>query len=451
MDIKNYFKEKFKEYKNKREKEKKFLKRHKEIIKKQEELDEEIEKQYKEQLKQENKEKSKEMSKSERFKKDAKEFIDDMFNNSEFEELESVMTEAEKKELEKTKKEEKRLAILAIFILGFVVVGSTVGLKVFGELIKTDLEKVTQPLIEEYYKTNFEENSKIDTIKYLDEDKHIVLATFKSGVNVMCVDNDSLGNDSTYESLYNEYKEFLKTNINGTHMIQNQPKIIYRPYVVNYNYYIDYIDTLPSSKTFEEMYNSGSLDIIDIIIYEGEINTYNIQNMMSMLGDNSAFYLIKMSSQNILNLTIIDKSGLRSFDVTETKFTGDNDIFYMFDQNINKVEFVEITNYSPGYDRSNEYYFTNVKKLKIKNSYLQGSYNQEDTRDNIYLLKLNKNVTYEKFSVLDRPYEPKELSKYPFVLSIPSSTGLIVIGNKEITIGNEEKKSNSFLCRFNLC
>ena len=450
MDIKKYLKEKQEEYKKKKADDKRFLKRQKEVLKEQEKLEEEIEKQYKEEVKREEAEKYKDMSKSERRKKDIKEFIDDMLNNSEFEELKSEMTEEQFKEYEDNRKFEKRFTLGVLIGLASFVILTVVGILILGEVLKTDLEKITQPLLEEYYSNTIGDKFKMDSIKYLDKDKHIVLATFDTGINVMCIDNDTIGNDSKLENTYNDYKILLNNTINGTHMIMNNPKLVYRPYLVEYNYYIDYIDVLPSSKTFNEMLDEHNLDIIDIIIYEGDINISNISNMLNNFGDNSIIYLVKMSSQNILNLSIVTKNEVKSFDVVETKFSG-NDTFYMFDNNINKIGSVEISNYSPGYDMTNKYYYSNVKELKTNQVSLYGLYGDKDKRSNYYIIKLNKELNYDNFVVLDRTYEEVSENRYPNVITIRSATGLIIIGDKEIMLANKEEKSNSFLCRLNLC
>ena len=200
------------------------------------------------------------------------------------------------------------------------------------------------------------------------------------------------------------------------------------------------------------MYNNSNIIVTDTIIYEGDINKNNILNIANHLGDNTIFYLIKMSSFNILNLTIIKKDSIESFDVLEQKNLGEEDIFYKFDQNINKVDSVELTNYSPSYGKSGNNYYSNVKAIKYKTSSLQGiGSRDEDKRANYYLLKFNKDLKYENVVLIDKNYRNITIDNYPPFMTIQSQSGLIVIGEKEMTIANSKEDNNSFLCRFNLC
>ena len=418
-------------------------------------IEDEIDSELKEEEKQERlkeKEKNKGLSKSQIFLDKTIKFIKEMKSNDELEELKTYMSEKELEDMEKQNKEERKFTIKAIAILGVIVIVVTALLLVVGELLKGDLEKVTKPMLEEYYETTFGEKEKMTTLRYLDQDKHIVLATFKSGINLMCVDNEYIGNDSTYESIYADYKKFLLNNISGTNMIMHNPKLSFKPYVVDYNYYIDYIDTLPSNLKFSDMYNTSNLIINDVIIYEGNINKTNILNMANHLGENSAFYLIKMSAFNILNLTIVKKNSIESFDVQEQKNLGNEDIFYLFDQNINKIDEVKITNLSPSYGKTGNKYYTNVKSLKVNTSYLQRmNYEEEDTRANYYLLKFSKDTKYDNVAIIDRNYKPYEVENYPPFITIQSQSGLIVIGEKEMTLANATEDKKPFLCRFNLC
>ena len=266
MDISKKIKEIFKNYLEKRKKDKLFYKRQKQIAKDLEKLNDEALKEYKEEVKKENAEKYKDMSKKEILIKEAKEFLEDMKNDEELVEAEKLLTDKQKEELKEQKKEEKKITIKAAIIFSLIIIATTIRLLLFGELIKTDLEKVTQPMLEEYYKNTFGEKKKVRSIRYLDKEKHIALATFTTDINVMCIDNEYIGNDSTYEPIYQDYKNYLIGVMQATNFIIHNPKLSYIPYLVEYNYYIDYIDVLPSSLTFNQMLNSKSLDIRDVII-----------------------------------------------------------------------------------------------------------------------------------------------------------------------------------------
>ena len=452
MDISKKLKEYFNNLKEKRKKDKLFLKRQKEIAEKQEKLSEEAEKEYKEEVKKENAEKYKDMSKKEIFVKEAKEFIKEMTSDEEITEAEKLLTEKQKEKVKEQEKEEKKITIKALIIFAIIIVVVTILLLVFGELVKTDLEKVTQPILENYYKETFGKKGKVRNIRYIDEDKHIALATFTSNINVMCIDNDIIGNDSTYESVYEDYKKYLIDTMDATNFIIHNPKLSYRPYLVEYNYYIDYIDVLPSSLSFNEMLNNNSLDIRDVIIYEGNINKENIMNMLNNFGDNSKIYLVKQNSQNIINLSIVTKDEIKSFDVKEEKYSNDYDIFYQFDQEINKIEFVEITNVENGYDRENNHYI-NGKRLRLKTSYLQNRNKEEDKRDSYYLVRINKDKKYDNFRIIGgySSYSSIEYNEYPDVMTIDSPNGFVLIGEKEVTFANQDKTRVSWICRIGLC
>ena len=174
--------------------------------------------------------------------------------------------------------------------------------------------------------------------------------------------------------------------------------------------------------------------------------------MLNNFGENSKIYLLKSSGQNILNLSIITKNEIKSFDVVEEKYSDDFDTFYQFNQEINKVEFVEIVNMDDGYDKDNNH-FINGKKFKIKNSYLRNNYGEEDTRDSFYLVRINKNRKYDEFRILSgyRSFSQYDLNKYPEVATIDSPNGFVVIGEKEITFANQDRENVSWICRIGLC
>ena len=453
MDISKKLKEVFNNYKEKRKKDKAFEKKQKKYIKEQEKLLKEAEKEYKEEVKQENAIKYKDMSKTDILVKDTKDFFKEMLNDEDIIEAEKLLTDKQREAIKEQEKEEKKITIKAAIIFGLVILFTTILLLLFGELIKTDLEKVTQPILENYYKETFGKKGRVRNIRYLDKEKHIALATFTTNINVMCIDNEYIGNDSTYEKVYQDYKNYLINVMQATNFIIDNPKLSFRPYLVEYNYYIDYIDVLPSGLTFSQMLNSHTLDIVDTIIYEGNINKTNIQSMLNNFGDNSKIYLIKQNSQNIINLSVITKDAIKSFDVVEEKYSSDNDIFYQFSQEINKIDYVDIIKTDDGYDSENNHYI-NGKKLRVSTSYLQGlRYDEKDPRDSYYLVRINKNRKYDNFKIFNgyRSYNQIDLNEYPEVVTIESVNGFILIGDEEITFANQDKQRVSWICRIGLC
>ncbi len=450
----NIIKKNLNEYKKNRENDKRFLKRQKELIKRENEIQKEIDKEYKEQVKKEKEEKYKDKSKKEVIMLEIKDAFKESFSDPELKELEEYKTEAEKEEDKKKKQAEKKFLIGAISIFSSIIVVAIIGLLIFGEIIKTDLEKVTQPILEDYYLKTFNEKPKLQGITYLDKEKHIVLARFRSGINVMCVDNKHIGDDSTYGSIYNDYKNYLINVMQAPNFIIHKPKLSYVPYEVKYNYYIDYIDTLPSDLTFNELLSNHSLDIVDIIIYERDINKENIKNMLNNFGNNSIIYLIKTSGQNVINFSVVTKDSIQSFDVLEEKYSNQDDTFFKFDQSINKVEYVDIITKSDGFDRDN-YKYTNIKTFEVDHSYLRytGS-REEDTRSEYYLVRLKKGLSYDNFTILTghgESYSLYDEDKTPLVLGIETQNGYLVFGTKEVMIGNRDSERKSWLCRLNLC
>lgn len=453
MSVLNTIKKNLDTYKKNKQDDRRFYKKQKELLKRDKEIEKEVEKEYKEQVKKENEEKYKGLSKKERLFSEFKEFIQDVLNNDELAELEQYKSEEEKKEDAIKRKEEKRLTIRVISIFASIIIIVGVGLLIFGEIIKSDLEKVTQPLLEDYYLKTFNEKPKLQTIKYLDKDKHIVLATFKSGINVMCIDNKNIGNDSSNDKLYEDYKAYLINNMQSPNFIIHKPKLSYIPYEVEYNYYIDYIDTLPSDLTFNDMINNHSLDIVDTIVYENDINKEGIKAMLNNFGNNSKIFLIKTNSQNIIEFSAITKDKIESFDVIEEKYSKDGDTFYLFNNDINKVEFVEIKNLPDGYDKNNNKY-VNVKELEIDESYLSGVDRKDDLRSSYYLIRFKKGLTYDNFSVLSsasNTFYKYEDNNVPLVLGINTQSGFVMFGSGEVAIANQDNSSKSWLCSLNLC
>ena len=81
--------------------------------------------------------------------------------------LEEYMTEAEKEEMSTLQKENKRLMIICGSVLAGIFITLGIFLFFFSEAVKSDLLKVTLPLMEDYYQEKYNTKLNYFDINYL--------------------------------------------------------------------------------------------------------------------------------------------------------------------------------------------------------------------------------------------------------------------------------------------
>ncbi|MDE5630255.1 MAG: hypothetical protein K2I70_01510, partial [Bacilli bacterium] len=226
--------------------------------------------------------------------------VDIIFDEDEEEkELLEYMTDAEKEEMEHYKKENKRLIIISGSILGGICLSLFIFLFFFSEAVKSDLLKVTLPLMEDYYQDKYNAKLNYFDIDYLcltvdnkEECSNIAHLTTKENHHIMAVDNKNLGDDIKFEEMTNEYNDYMHNRLAELDIIGNNAILSYQDYYLNYNIHADYIKALPANQNLNNLISSKKLTITDVIIYQGTYNYNYIKNYLNNFSNDSVLYLI---------------------------------------------------------------------------------------------------------------------------------------------------------------
>ena len=450
--FKNYFKEKIRVFKRNRQDKKDYFnqrKKHQKMIK---EIDEEVK-----QIEKEERKEKKKISIGKRFINYIVDFYKDLTDTQDEKELLSLMNEKEKAEIEKMKKHNKIVTISlagSITIFAIVVI---VVLVVFREATKTDFERYVIPYIKNYYETNFDSKDKYEDIKYLtyyDDNRkevktEIVLATYPDNVHVMSINATEVGDDVHTGKVYADYKNKMLSVMGNVDTFFTDTKITYNPYVLDYNYYIDYIDCLPSGKSFDELYNEGNLTIVDKVSYQGNLDINSLTAFMERLGDNSRFYFIETNGVTVFSLTLMDKSGYTKYPIISANPIAPYGIFYEFNHDIDSVGGVEIEIVNDSYSKDYDYIYRN--NLNIKPVMERNTFDRDKDLSNLYMIKLGEELSNANYVFLDTNGNELEYQYYPDVQIFHTATGTYVIGDKSYVIGKKEKANAPWYCKYFGC
>lgn len=451
--LKEYIKEKRRINKKIREDQKKYKKK----LKEQEKIDKEIDKEIKKQEKEKRLEK-KATKWYERLYNNVTYYYKDFTDNQDEKELYEAMTESQKKEYDEDKKFVKRFSIIVLIVLVAGISVALGGVYIFRINTMTEFESTIKPMIEEYYATNYDSKNKIKDIEYLtyvNENKEkiktdIVLAKCPNGVNIMTIGTTLLGDDRSNGDKYEAYKEFIRNNLTGVNIYYSEPQLTFDPYVIEYNMYTDYIDVLPKDKTFEEMKNNHELTVIDRISYEGNLNLGIVQNILNNFGDNSVYYLFQMDGDRLLKFSIVSKNSIKEYDITQSTKIGEDVTYFQLDLNKNKISGVSITNISDLISDDYKYQYTYNKRITPNKA--KGSYREQEEKTLYYLVRLDSSPLNGNYVYLDpSKYEELETDKYPESIYFRTSSGLFVLGEKEVAIGNKQDYEAPWYCRLGVC
>ncbi len=450
--FKNYFKEKIRIFKRNRQDKKDYINQRKKREKVIKEIDAEVKKREKEERKE-----KKKISLGKRFINYIVDFYKDLTDTQDEKELLSLMNEKEKAELKEMEKHNKIVTISIAGSLTIFAIVAIVVLVVFREATKTDFERYVIPYIKNYYETNFNTKDKYEDIKYLsylDDDRkevktEIVLATYPDNVHVMSINATDVGDDVHTDKVYADYKNRILSEMGNVDTFFTDTKITYNPYILDYNYYIDYIDCLPSGKSFDELYNEGNLTIVDKITYQGNLDINRLTAFMEKLGENSRLYFIETNAVTVFSLTVIDKSGYTKYPVISTNPIAPYGMFYEFDHDIDEVGGVEREIVEDSYSKDYDYIYRN-------NLYIQPVSERYTTKKDkdlskLYMIKLGEELSNDEYIFLDsRGYE-LEYKYYPDVQIFHTAMGTFVIGEKSYTIGKKEKANAPWYCKYFGC
>ena len=436
----------FSNYINKRKKYKELVKYEKEREKEQEKLEKEAEEEVKTEEAKERKEKGN------------KNYILELFDLIDDEELvkeeNKYLTEAEKEEIKQNKINNKKFTHRVIFIIVIFFIIVLIGCYFIIDANKSTLKKESLPIIKDYYYNKFGEKDSFSNLQYLcykelDENNkrvekcsNIVYGTSKSGITVMSVDNNLLGDDGSSASIKNDYNIYLHDNMSEYELLYSNPEFSYQDYYLNFNRYYSYIHTLPNGYDFNSLLDSNKLTIIDTIAYQGNINTDFIKNLLNKLSDSSRFIFVKFSNSYPVEFTYISKSEYYDMSINnQATDVYDGVKYYEFDRNISGVSSVKVNKVS---DNSvdpldSDYEIVNCFDIDYDGIY---NYNNKDIVYPYYYMLSFDNLNSDVIEFDSNEYEADEY-KDIYVFSLNSKTYVIANSNN-LGIGNKIKKSKGF-------
>lgn len=390
--------------------------------------------------------------------------LDLIFDSDEPEEQElyQYLTDSEKQELEELKKSSKRITITAISTLGGIVALGFVGLFIFSILIKSDLEKITKPIMQEYYNNTYGEKVKIKELYNIcpkeGECSDIAIGLTDSNTRLVAKNNELLGDDSGAKTkIVNEYKTYIKSALATSGLISHNPELSYKPYYLTYQYYDENINVMPANKSFEELLNTKQLTIVDTLIYQGIFNYNVIKDLLLKLSKDSKFYIIEQENGLPISLTVAKKGSITKFPITGSVEQYEGITTYQTNRLTNSVNSISVNPITSndvqteGDIVANTPYTIAIEKDRPKQDEPElPSYYLIRFKNNTFSINNKNNVllfSYNSNSSYSRPYE---ISEYPELVSINIGGYTYVISNTSIGIATKGR-NNSLLCRLNLC
>lgn len=378
-------------------------------------------------------------------------------------EYESYLTEEELKEEEGKRKQEKKYMIIAgsIFITAITI--TIIGVNVFYNTFKADILKITQPLLESFYEEKYGEKPQISSIEeltYQNEEREIIktgiyLATTKDNKHLMCINNEQIGDDISITSTKNELLEYMTINTPSTNMITHEVDISYQDYYVKFNRNLEYIRTLPSNMNLNDLIMSGKLTVTYKLVYQGEINISEYQNILNNFSTDSKFYLIKHEVGLPTNLKIISKDKTIDLNVTGEVKKDENITNIEFSRDFNAVTSIELTSISKsGLKAIGDYDLTNGLLIEYEG---ERRYRQEEIeKTNYYMLRVSNSIWNQTSSIQvetrksGNQYRELDPSAYKDVIFIEVGGYTYIISEEEVLIATKIAKKG-FLCNLGIC
>lgn len=372
-------------------------------------------------------------------------------------EYESYLTNQEIEKLNIQKKYQKRIiTIAACFILLFYI-SISIGVTLFYNN-KSDLYKVTEPLLKEYYKEKYNAILKVKSIEELmtsDENNKeigsgIYLLTTNDDKHIMSLNNTLFGDDIDTTKQKDDIIDFIDLYLQDLNAITSSIDLSYKDYYMEFNRYIDYINVIPGKMTTEELINSKKLTVTYQTVYQGFVNDSIALNLINNFSDDSVFYFLKQELGGITNLKIVTKGKITTLDVTAQIAKDDNIIYYELDRTKNNISDVTIKKYTNTSTKAiGNYDIDNPIAITYEN-------NNDDTKEEIYLLRfptslINKSTYVElNMNKNNGLYQELEKKDYSDTILVEISSYTYIIGKNEVLIGKKTQKSST-LCNLGLC
>lgn len=375
--------------------------------------------------------------------------------------LEEYMTEAEKEEMSTLQKENKRLMIICGSVLGGIFITLGIFLFFFSEAVKSDLLKVTLPLMEDYYQERYNTKLNYFDINYLcktvdnkEECSNIAHLTTKENRHIMAIDNKNIGDDINIEAITNEYNDYMHNHLPELDIIGNNATLSYQDYYLNYNIHADYIKALPSNMKFSDLLNTKKLTITDVIIYQGTYNYNYVKNYLNNFSSDSVIYLIGTKNGIPASLQIVAANYHYEFNITATLELDKKITYYELDRSKNNVSSLKVKHIlEQDIKTLNNYTITNAYGFEFE---INRNSNRDEERPNYFFVRLD-DVTFSESNIYEfsmssygSSYEELKEDDYIPVITYRLGSSTYIISNANIGIGNIKEKEG-FLCKIGLC
>lgn len=377
-------------------------------------------------------------------------------------EYESYLTEEELAEEENKRKEEKRIIKTAAVVMVSVVIVTIVGVRVFYDTFKSDLLKVTEPLLKSHYEEITGKKAKTKTIEEFmtkDENKKdagtgIYLLTTEDDKHIMSVNNELIGDDLRIESKKEEVKKYLQPYLGNIELVTDSIALSYDDYYLTYNRFVDYINVLPSKLTTEELISSNKLTLTYKAIYKGDLDLASIGNIINNFSANSTILLFKQDMTGISNVSLIKRGITHSFNITAEIEKNDGITYLELDRNINDIIDVSASLHSSSsVSTENDYNIVNPLSIKAEKNRRN---RDEEEKPAYYLIRLASSLITEdgfvELSTYKREDTYREIEKddYEDVFLFTIGSYTYVFGENDLFIGQIRGKK-TFLCKLGIC
>jgi hypothetical protein len=221
------------------------------------------------------------------------------------EDLKQYMTEEELEDAAKEDRFLRRLTIIGVGTIVFVLVASVVGVFVLNHAFQSDLVKYVIPKMQTYYLEKYGVETKIDkdNIKEICHDEvdaegkrqnvcpGTVLAVTNDGTYIYSLDQKEFSDSRVSNSIASDYNDRIKSYFDGIDFIGNSPSFSYKDFYEKYNSFIPYIGILPNGKNFDELYSTNKLTVRDMILYSGDMYFGDVKSFLDSFSEDSMVVL----------------------------------------------------------------------------------------------------------------------------------------------------------------
>ena len=388
-------------------------------------------------------------------------------------ELSEYLTAEEKQKIEDMKKDERKTIKKAIVIyvaVIFIVLGITYVLTIIN---RTHYQKVTEPMIKEYFKNHYNQEIELDNNSFIcyevqDENKNtkeectnLLVSTTSNRNHVITIDDKYVGDDLRTASYITSYEAMFEQVFANIGIVTQKASLSYQDFYHDFNPYLDYINILPIDVKYEDLYNSNKLVVIDRILYQGEVNPYDVQSFLQHFGDDSSIYLIKVTQGLPSKLTIVSKNNIFEAPVSSYLTLNPNVTYYELDRSINSTNSVTVTEVSTHgisesinnkkYDKKIEYQYQNGRYYKME---YDRPNHQEEEKPHYVLLKYSFGAfpgNFILFNGSNGNYKEEEKEEYPLFITMSIGSETYVITDTSFGLATKTEKKEGFLCNFGLC